>query len=139
MAAKEPYDYISTVTPDYSSTTFNVNPSDIIMEEGEKSSVILIGDDGSEERISLSNTSYFYVTLKWNYKSASDAGTIIDFYHDATKGNGMARSFKWTCPTRAGGHTYVVRFDSKLSRSIHGKGLHSIPDIRLKIVGRIAD
>ena len=139
MADKELYDYLSTVTPDYTSTTLTVSPSEVIIEEGEKSCVILTGDDGSEERIALSNSSIFYVTLRWNNKNSSDAGTIVDFYHDATKGNGMARTFKWTCPVDAGGHTYVVRFAGKLNRNISVPGYHTIPDIRLKVVGRIAD
>ena len=139
MSAAEIYDYVSTVTPDYTTTTLSVSPSDVVVEEGEKSSKILIGDDGSEERIALSNSSVFYVTLHWNCKNASDAGTIYDFYHDSAKANGRARTFKWSCPTNAGGHTYVVRFDSKLGRSISIPGNHVIPDVRLKIVGRIAD
>jgi len=139
MANQELYDYLSTVTPDYSTTTLSVSPSDVIVEEGEKSAVILTGDDGSEERIALSNTSIFFITLRWNNKDSSDAGTIIDFYHDPTKGNGISRTFKWTAPADAGGHTYVVRFAGKLNRSISVPGLHTIPDVRLKVVGRIAD
>ena len=139
MANQELYDYLSTVTPDYSTTTLTVSPSDVIVEEGEKSGIILTGDDGSEERIALSNSSIFYVTLRWENRDAADAGTIIDFYHDAAKGNGITRTFKWTAPTNAGGHTYVVRFTGKLNRNISIPGYHTIPDVRLKVVGRIAD
>ena len=75
-----------------------------------------MGDDGSEERVSLSDDSIFYCTLIWTYKNASDAGTIMDFFHDAAKGNGNAESFKWTHPTD--GHSYVVRFDGPLDRHL---------------------
>ena len=139
MASKEIYDFVNTVTPDYTTTTLTLSPSDIIFEEGEKSNIILTGDDGSEERIALSNTSIFYVTLSWNMRNASDAGTIIDFYHDSAKGNGTTRTFKWQCPASAGGHTYVVRFAGKLNRKIQITQHHNIPDVRLRIVGRIAD
>ena len=89
--------------------------------------------------MALSTASYFYVTLKWNYKSAADAGTIVDFFHDASKGNGKARTFKWECPTKWGGHTYVVRFAQSLRREINIVSRHSLPDVRFKVVGKIAD
>jgi hypothetical protein len=32
MAAKEMYDYLSTVTPDYSATTLSVKPQNVLTE-----------------------------------------------------------------------------------------------------------
>jgi hypothetical protein len=131
------YDYLSTVTPDYATTTFQVAPQEVLAEEGEKLQVVHFADDGSEERIDLSTASIFYVTLVWKSISASDAGTIVDFYHDSAKGNGITRSFKWTHPTD--GHTYVVRFNDKLGRTIRPVATHGINAIRLRVLGRIAD
>ena len=108
-----------------------------MVEEGSKSQIIHIGDDGSEERISLSDDSIFYCTLIWQYRNESDAGTIMDFYHDAAKGNGNAESFKWAHPID--GHTYVVRFDGKLPRQLHSTGTttFSFQNIRLRVLGYV--
>ena len=138
MAAKEMYDYLSTITADYSTTTLAVTPDKILTEEGEKSQVIHIGDDGSEERISLDDDSIFYVTLQWGRITASDAGTILDFFHDTAKANGQVRSFRWSHPSD--GHTYVARFASALPRAWSGGSTyHQISQVKLKILGRIAD
>lgn len=138
MSAAEMYDYLSTITADYSAVTLSVRPDKILTEEGEKSQVINVGDDGSEERISLDDDSIFYVTLQWNRITASDAGTIIGFYHDAAKANAQARTFKWQHPTD--GHTYVVRFASSLPREWSGESIyHRISSVKLKVLGRIAD
>ena len=138
MAAKEMYDYLSTITADYSTTTLAVTPDKILTEEGEKSQVIHIGDDGSEERISLDDDSIFYATLQWGRITASDAGTILDFFHDTAKANGQVRSFRWSHPSD--GHIYVARFASALPRAWSGGSTyHQISQVKLKILGRIAD
>lgn len=130
------YDYLAVATPDYNAT-LSVTPQRTMLEDGGKNQKINIGDDGSEERISLADASIFYVTLQWAVISEANAGTIVDFYHDTAKGNGMVRSFKWTHPTD--GHTYVVRFASKLPRLLTAGHAFSKIDIRLKVLGYIAD
>ena len=136
MAAKELYDYLSAATAD-NNVTLSVTPTNVIVEEGSKNQSIRMGDDGSEERVSLSDNSIFYCTLQWTFKSESDAGTIMDFYHDAAKGNGNAESFKWAHPTD--GHTYVVRFDGPLDR--HLTATNSVrfgfPRVRLRVLGYV--
>lgn len=136
MAAKELYDYLSVVAAD-NDVTLSVSPNNVIVEEGSKNQIIHLGDDGSEERISLSDDSIFYVTLVWTFKSASDAGTIMDFYHDAAKGNGNAESFKWSSPD---GHTYTVRFDGPLKRQMKKTNgvIYNFPNVRLKILGKVS-
>lgn len=134
MAAKTMADYLSSATPD-NNATLRVKPSKVIVEEGHKNTVIHIGDDGSEERISLSSSSIFYCTLIWTNKGASDAGTIMDFYHDSAKGNGEAESFKWEHPTDD--NYYTVRFDGKLKRHLKHAGsvFFDFPNVRLKVLG----
>jgi len=130
------YDYLSQVTAD-NNVTLAVTPNKVIVEEGSKNQSIRMGDDGSEERVSFSDNSIFYCTLIWTYKNESDAGTIMDFYHDAAKGNGNAESFKWTHPTD--GHSYVVRFDGPLDR--HLTATNSVrfgfPRVRLRVLGYV--
>lgn len=136
MAEQEMYDYLSTVTADYATAALAVAPQQILTETGTKKQIIHTADDGSEERIDLSTASIFHLTLIWETLSASEAGTIVDFYHDTAKGNGITRTFKWTHPTD--GHTYVVRFAEDINRTIRPANLHGINTIKLRVVGRIA-
>ena len=136
MAAVEMYDYIATVTAD-NNQTLSVQPSRMITEIGSFKDKIHMGDDGSEERIQLSSTPIFYVTLYWNNRLAADIGTVFDFYFNAAYGNGRTESFKWSHPKD--GHTYVVRFESELSRTILNPNIHGISYCKLRVLGRIAD
>ena len=61
------FDYLDSMAAD-SNNTLRVSPSKVIVEEGSKTQAIHIGDDGSEERIALSDDSTFYCTLVWTYK-----------------------------------------------------------------------
>ena len=134
--AFEIYDYVSTVVPD-NNVTLSVEPQEVIIEVGEKSGAVHVGDDNSEERISFSDDSVFYVTLVWNTLNEDDSGTLFDFYHSTTKGKGQSKSFKWS--SHKDGHTYVVRFASTLTREIKLGGIYGIAQIQFKILGRIAD
>ena len=136
MSASEMYDFISTVTAD-NNQTLSVQPSQMITEIGSFKGKIHEGDDGSEERIQFSSTPIFYVTLYWRNRLAADIGTVFNFYFNAAYGNGNTESFKWSHPTD--GHTYVVRFEGPLSRTIINPEIHGIPSCKLRILGRIAD
>jgi len=135
MSAKEIYDFVSTVTPDYNAA-IGILPQGEVTEESAKSQVIHYGVDGSEERISFGTTSIFYINIQWNLLSESNSGTIFDWYNDATKANGCQKSFKYAW---GDGHTYVVRFDCTLPRSGNAMSRMGIKNIKMKILGRIAD
>ena len=135
MAAKEMYDYLSAVTPDYAATTLAVTPTRTLTERGNINVVVHEGDDGSEQRVALDADSVFYVDLQWGAITEADAGTILDFFHTHTSGS--LSSFKWTHPTD--GHTYVVRFDGPLPRSISANQIHGYASCRFKVLGRIND
>ena len=134
MSAKEAYDYLSTVSADYDYTLV-IKAQGNITEEGFKNQTIHLADDNTEERITLSTGSMFYVSWDWNILSESDAGTIMDLYHDAAKANGMGRTFKWT---HGDGHSYVVRFDSRLTRAGGAITRWGISGVRLRILGNVA-
>ncbi len=136
MASKEIYDYVSTIASDVDQT-LAIEAQGEIIEEGNFLQSIHSGDDGSEERISISSTPIFYVNFEWKYLSESDIGTIFDLYFDTAKANGIANSFKWS--KRGDGHTYVVRFDMKLQRGGVKQSLMGARSVRLRILGRIAD
>ena len=135
------YDYLDVVTPDYggdsSDAPLSLTPHNIMTELSEKNQVIHTADDNSEERISLSDDNIFSVTLSWDIITEDESGTIVDFYFDTNKGNGITRTFTWEHPTD--GHTYVVRFDGKIKRQIRPASLYDIKSITLRVVGRIAD
>jgi hypothetical protein len=135
MAASEMYDFLSTITPDYNAT-LSLSAKGVVSEESQKNGMIHLGVDGSEERISFNTNSIYYINISLGVLSEADSGTVFDWYNDSAKANGMQRSFKYAF---GDGHTYVVRFDCKLTRS--GKRLtsYSVDGVRLKVLGRIAD
>lgn len=136
MAAKELYDYLSTIAADVNQTLSLVAQGEIT-EEGGFTQAVHSGDDGSEERVNLGGTApIWYVNFNLNTLTASDAGTVVDLYFDTAKAYGMINSFKWASDD---GHTYVVRFADPLPRSRHHGVLHGVKKIRLRILGRISD
>lgn len=130
MAAKEPADFLSTVSSDVDQT-LSITAQGSVTEESRENTVIHIGDDESEERIILSSTPVFVVSFSWAALSESDAGTVLELYH--THANGMGKSFKWIHD----GHTYVVRFDCNLSRVGNDHSRYG-SSIKLKILGKIS-
>ncbi len=135
MAAKEMYDYLSSVTADYTTTELSVAPQEILTSIGTKSQVVHKFDDGSVSVISLSDSSYFDVFLQWNIISDSDAGTIMDFWHDTSKANGMENTLYWQHPTD--GHTYTVRFMEPLRRVQKGGVVNyqEVSQVKLRVEG----
>jgi hypothetical protein len=134
MAASEPYDFLSIVTADYD-YTLTITAQGEVTEEGYKNQIIHLADDNSEERITLSPGSIFYMGWKWNALIESESGTIFDLYHDPDKANGMGRSFKYTSHD---GHDYVVRFDMPLTRVGQHVARWGLPDVRLRILGKVS-
>lgn len=133
------YDYLDTVTPDYgddsNEAALSLTPHNVMTELSEKNQIIHTGDDNSEERISLSDDNIFRVTLSWDVITEDESGTIVDFFFDSTKGNGITRTFVWDHPTD--GHSYVVRFDGTIKRQIRPASLYDIKSITLRVVGKV--
>lgn len=130
------YKYLSTIsadTDDVGITPLNVTPQNVLTEEGDKNQSVHIADDGSEERISLSDSSIYYVEMQWDLITESTASTIYDYFHDTEKGNGKVRSFPWVHPID--GYTYVVRFDSKLQKKSYRGRRRSIDAVRFRVLG----
>jgi hypothetical protein len=130
------YDYLSSVTADYTSTELSVSPQAVMTERGKKGhQIVHEADDASEQVVSLATDSVFYVTLQWTAISESDAGTIIDFFHDNTKAKGLARSFYWQHPKD--GHTYTVKFRSQLERRYRVRlgSYQEVAEVRIKVLG----
>ncbi len=136
MAASEPADFLSIVVADYN-YTLSIKAQGSITEEGWKNQVIHLADDNSEERITLSTGSIFYINYPINLLSESESGTIFELYHTPTYANGIGRSFYLTTYDSSGTN-YVVRFDGKLTRSGNSKNRWGLPSIRFRILGKVA-
>jgi hypothetical protein len=136
MAAKEPYDYLTTISPDVDQT-LTLNPQAVMIEEPVKNDIVHRGDDGrSAEGIGLGGSNMIFI-FRFNYAllTESDAGTILDFFCDSAKGDGMVNTFKFTAPDT---HTYVVRFGAGPARQIRPTNW-GIPNVSLYVEGRVAD
>ena len=140
MAEKEMYDYLSDTVADYTTTTLSVTCQVELKETGNKTQVYHKFDDGSISVSTLSDSSYFDADLQWpNGISKSDAGTIMDFWHDANKANGGENTIYWEHPVD--GHTYIIRFMGPLTRKwVAGFTNHmQIPAVPVRIEGRKAE
>jgi len=134
MAAKEMYDYfVGTLTADYVAATLTTYAHGEATEEAVVNGEVVEGDDGSEEYLVFDEDPVFFYTYKLDALSASDAGTIFDFYCDKAKANGSFRTFLWAHPSD--GHTYVVRFVDRLRRGIRPPEIHSYGTLTLKVLG----
>jgi hypothetical protein len=132
MAAKYMSDYFTgTLTADYT-TALTIKAQGVVTEEGSKNQVIHMADDNSEERITLSTGSILYVNWDLNQLSESDAGTVMDHYHDPAKANGIGRTFKWTAHDTK---NYVARWDCKLTRSGNALSRWGFKGLRLRVLG----
>ena len=132
MAAKYMSDYFTgSGSADYT-TALSLSAQGTVTEEGFKNQVIHMADDNTEERITITSGSVFYVTWDFNRLSESDAGTVLDHYHDSAKANGMGKTFKWTAHD---GKNYIARWDCRLSRSGTALSRWGFQGLRLRILG----
>ncbi len=133
-AGKEIYDYVGTVSPDVDET-LNVDPQTVLTEMATKNDVIHKFDSDDEERVALGSDFLFWIIIQYDLLTEGDAGTVFDFFCDSAKGNGKINSFKFTHPD---GHTYVVRFDTDMTRLMDPVN-YGIKEIRFYVLGRIVD
>ena len=140
MSAKELYDYFATATPDYDAF-LSVSAPQSVIEVFDKNQNIKYYDDGSSRVIIRSSKVIAQIRLRWpDGITASDSGTIMDMFLDASKANGYAKSFKYQYPND--GHTYVVKFKSRITRTrsfLANIGFIPVDEILLSIEGTISD
>lgn len=137
MANKEMYDYLTSIVADHN-YTLTVNPTQVVWEAGTKNIVVHQGDDGSEERVCLSDKSNFTIQLIFDPITREDAGTIYQFYYDSSYGNGLLYSF-YLQHLKDEGHTYTVRFASHPRQKISGPSgsrFYGFESITFKVLGR---
>jgi len=136
MAISEMYNWLSVVSPG-TSTTLDIRVSEVV-EDSVKKQAVFIGDDGSEEYADYGTVdiSAFYVTLKFVDLTEAEAGTIMDFYQDQNKGNGIIGTFQWTNNAEAGQYIYTVRFAEHLKRATSPPFRFDLSSIKLKVLGK---
>ena len=133
MAAAEIYDYIASATAN-NDVTLSLDVRGDIVERGMMNFERHYFDDGTFETIILDNTKVAFVDFAMSNLSESDAGTLFDAYWNSGTGNMGAESFKWTS---SDGHTYVVVFETDLSRSRKLGNLHGFEMVTLRILGKV--
>jgi hypothetical protein len=137
LSAYEIYDFVATATPD-STVEMNLTAIGVVRESGSINQIVHLADDGSEEIVALSTAKEFYLDIPWSAMQEADAGTIFDFWGNATLGNGKMRSFIYVHEYGSQSHKYVTRFESDIARDILEGNIHNM-SIRLKVKGRIPD
>ena len=146
MANYEIFDYLDDMIADYTTTEFSsgIPPQSVIWSDGGNNVVINEADDGSEERIVVSEKMVFYITVQYKNLSRSDHGDLMDFFFNSDKACGLKRSFYWTnitdgpvYPTDT--HTYVCRFTSRFYIVKQVNDVFGTLNVRMKVLGRKAE
>ena len=127
----EMWNYLDSLTPDYD-YSLPIEPQETMVEDGEPWQKILLGSGFDEKRIELGDVK-FYVTLKWPTLTENESNELFSFYLGVEK----TKTFKWQNPKD--GHDYVVRFDTKMKRTIAAGGLYSIDPVRLRVLGNYSE
>jgi hypothetical protein len=127
------YRYLDEVDADYTTTPLSVTPTTILPQTGDKTQVVHEFDDGSVSVVGISTSNFFTVQLQWDYISAADHATLMDFWHNETKGAGRRRTFYWLHPVD--GYTYTVRFMTPLTMVYKPAGWIGVETVTLRVEG----
>ena len=127
------HNYLPTKAADYTAVTLSVAPQTVMTEEGHRNQAVHEFDDGSVGVVGISSQSYFNVTLQWDYLDAADSAAILDYWHNASKGAGMLRTFYWKHPID--GYEYTVRFMSNMRKKYQTGIMQGIESVTLRVEG----
>lgn len=111
--------------------TLNVTPTRILPKRMSRNHFEHRFEDGRVWIKNLSATKYD-AEFQWDYLSAADLETILDWYHDSAKANGMARTFYWDDPRS--GETYEARFMGPLITAFEPGALRSVEKMPVRLV-----
>jgi hypothetical protein len=116
--------------------TLSVTPTRVLPKRMSKNSISHRFEDGRVRTKNLSVTKYD-AEFQWDYISAADLETILDWYHDSAKANGMARTFYWDDPRS--GETYEARFLGPLKTDYMVGNLQSVQKIPVRLIRTAPD
>jgi hypothetical protein len=136
MAAREPYDYLGVVSPDYNYTLDLSASSARVAEAGNFNQALRWGSGRSLLVRDYGAGPFFSLQLDPAFTRPEFIGTILDLYHDTAKAHGRMNSWKLKHPD---GHTYVVVFDCDLPRRIRPAGFYLLSAIDLMVIGVTTD
>jgi len=111
-------DSLSLGVADYTTTELNVTPQRVLPIAASKNQELLFTDDENPLVINIEDTTVYRVDLIFNHITLADADTLMDFWIDTSKANGMENTFYWRHPTD--GYTYVARFISNPTHQVYG-------------------
>lgn len=130
------FNYLSIVTPDYSTTMLSIVPKDIIPDEMGRSLGWNITDSGNRESVIKSSSTKFALTLQYANLSVADSNTIMDLYLDTNKGAFGSRTIPWLHPLDQ--HIYVIRILNRLKRATRIGGFVDIQNLPISVDGYIS-
>jgi hypothetical protein len=111
--------------------TLKVTPTTVLPKKMSRNSFLHEFEDGKTIAVNLSSLKYD-AEMQWDYISEADRETILDWYHDSAKANGMARTFYWDDPRS--GETYEARFMGPLKTSFVPGNLQSVDKIAVRLL-----
>lgn len=127
-------DYLDAKDPDCE-LVLNINPSDVIPLTPQKNQELIYTDDPSEiVAISYSDITAFIIQLLWKHLTAAESKTIVDFWVDPAKANGIARTFYWR--NVEDGETYVVRMLSEITHKYYSNMQCEVAGLTLLVEGK---
>lgn len=109
--------------------TLNITPTRILPTRLSKRAAVHRFTDGRIRAYNLSTTVYD-AEMQWDHISAADRETILDWYHDSAKANGVARTFYWSDRR---GQSYSMRFMGPLESVFEPASLQSIARIPVRL------
>jgi hypothetical protein len=119
-----------TFSPDYS-VVLEVVPTRIMTRKRTRNNFEYEFEDGQTRVVNLSDVKE-EIELQWDYISETDRETILDWYHNSSKANGIKNTFWWEDPRS--NEIEVVRFSGPLKTVFQPGFLQSIDKIKLKII-----
>ena len=126
------YNYLLPKTADYTTEILSIPSQVLIPQTGNKDQVIHTFYGGGVAVVTMSNTSFFDISIQWTNISAANKIILMDLWHNPLKANGRDRTFYWTHPKD--GHTYTARFMSALGFN-EGTVLMGVSPTSLRIEG----
>lgn len=127
------HNYLTDKTADYIGATLSIPSTTVLPQTSRKSQIATGYDDGKMTVVDVSSASFFDIELQWAYISSTNYDTLMSFYHDSNKADGMRRTFYWLHPID--GYEYTVRFMGPLRVVAYPGNRTSVDAITLRVEG----
>ncbi len=129
-------DYLGTGTADYTAANLEVVCQQVLTITPSKNQQLLWTDANTPLSINIDDDETFIVDLIYNYITQANAEIVMDFWLNATKGNGSNRTFYWEHPTD--GEVYVSRFLKTPQHKAYAHDYEGVMNIQLYVSAYVA-